>query len=74
MILQVYTTCTTDTDPDGKYWCSTKGVDFNLKYLDVYNYQLSVDSNGLHVRGNWGYCEGQCETSPPAPPMVLGDR
>ena len=37
--------CITETDPDDKYWCSTK-VNENLEHAD-----------GI---GNWGYCGQSC--------------
>ena len=38
--------CITDTDPDGRYWCSTK-VDENLEHIRFPN-------------GYWGYCDQSC--------------
>jgi hypothetical protein len=38
-------TCINDTDPDGKYWCSTK-VDDNLEHIGG--------------QGNWGFCRKSC--------------
>jgi len=40
---EIYTSCTSDHDPDGFLWCSTK-----------------VDSEGYHLRGNFGYCGPDC--------------
>jgi hypothetical protein len=37
--------CITETDPDNRYWCSTK-VNENLEHAD------SI--------GNWGYCSESC--------------
>ena len=37
--------CITETDPDNRYWCSTK-VNENLEHTD------SI--------GNWGYCSESC--------------
>ena len=37
--------CITETDPDNRYWCSTK-VNENLEHAD-----------GI---GNWGYCSQLC--------------
>ena len=37
---QSFSGCTTEGDPDGKKWCSTK-----------------TDTQGAHVKGNWGYCD-----------------
>ena len=37
--------CITETDPDDRYWCSTK-VNENLEHAD-----------GI---GNWGYCSQSC--------------
>ena len=38
--------CITDTDPDGRHWCSTK-VDENLEHIRFPN-------------GYWGYCDKSC--------------
>lgn len=38
-------TCINDTDPVGKYWCSTK-VDENLEHIGG--------------QGNWGFCRKSC--------------
>ena len=38
--------CITDTDPDGRYWCSTK-VDEDLEHSRFPN-------------GYWGYCDKSC--------------
>ena len=40
-----YTGCTTKSDPDGRYWCSTK-VDENGKHIGG--------------KGYWGYCSALC--------------
>ena len=37
--------CTTETDPDGRFWCSTK-VDDNLDHVGG--------------QGFWGYCSDAC--------------
>ena len=37
--------CTTEDDPDGRHWCSTK-VDDNLLHIAG--------------QGNWGYCRPTC--------------
>ena len=37
--------CITDTDPDDRYWCSTK-IDENLEH---------IPGNGY-----WGYCDQSC--------------
>jgi len=41
-----YTRCTTENDPDGRLWCSTK-VDKN--------------GNHVQNEGQWGYCSDQCK-------------
>ena len=43
-----YTRCTTDKDPDGRLWCSTK-VDKN--------------NNHVQNEGQWGYCSDQCKST-----------
>jgi len=40
---EIYNSCTSENDPDGFLWCSTK-----------------VDSEGKHLRGNFGYCGPEC--------------
>ena len=42
---KLYNDCTTDEDPDGKLWCSTK---------------TSSDLEHIGGQGNWGYCEQSC--------------
>ena len=37
--------CITETDPDGRYWCSTK-IDEKLDHIQG--------------EGNWGYCTESC--------------
>jgi len=45
--------CTTATDPDGRWWCSTK-VDNNLEHVGA--------------GGNWGYCSLDCPGPAPITP------
>ena len=45
---QQYRTCTDYSDPDGKFWCSTK-VDRNGKHVGK--------------AGEWGYCAEGCTES-----------
>jgi len=50
--------CTTETDPDGRWWCSTK-IDNDLEHI----------GGG----GNWGYCSLDCPGPAPiteAPPVA----
>ena len=47
-----YQTCTDRSDPDGKFWCSTK-VDVNGKHVSK--------------AGEWGYCPEGCTDSVVAP-------
>ena len=42
---KLYDGCTTDEDPDGKLWCSTK---------------TSTDLEHVGGQGNWGYCAQSC--------------
>jgi len=66
--------CTTETDPDGRWWCSTK-IDQDLEHV----------GGG----GNWGYCSPNCpgpaplttkpprttrRPAPPAPAYTPGER
>jgi len=49
-----YTECTTDNDPAGKLWCSTK----------------TNPASNAHVVGNWGHCSDDCKKNakPTTPP------
>ena len=44
-VITLRNTCINDTDPDGKYWCSTK-VDEDLEHIGG--------------QGNWGFCRESC--------------
>ena len=43
-----YSGCTTEKDPDGKFWCSTK---------------LDKKLNHISGEGNWGICSQSCISS-----------
>jgi len=50
---KLYYGCTTETDPDGRFWCSTK---------------INKDTKE-HIGGggNWGYCRQSCPKCPDCP-------
>ena len=49
-----------------KYWCSNKGIkDVYIKNLLLLDFKknlknILVDANGVHIMGNWGYCNAFC--------------
>jgi len=68
---KVFNGCTDETDPDGRFWCSTKVDDNTLEHIGG--------------QGNWGYCQESCQkcpdcsltpitTIPPPPPEVPQSR
>ena len=63
---KLYSTCTTEGDPDGKYWCSTK-VDSNLDHVkgggEIYRAKIKISKYSKYFSlGFWGYCSGKCGT------------